>query len=231
MKKLLLLLITFVSFTAQAQYNYEYGIIYFDEYDSPTNVNYRQAELLKADLSSLKRNDDIRADEVRLSITQTSGNIVEYKMTESFATSVENDMVDSTTSGVGPVINNYGPFQFEIMHQEMRARNSHPRNSTFRTNRIPRRWQIYFEFRNDAGEWYRPTTSAIVPFNRLPTNGYNIDASTINGIFGSNADGWRSINWGTYGDAARIVVEDEQVRPDGTKFRTIRQVTRLVEWE
>ena len=191
MKNLLLLLITFVSLTAQAQtgqYNYDYSHLYFDELNVPVgetaNDDYYLAAIALSNQRFLKRNDDLTREGIFLEMTEDrqGGPKVLYKMTDEYARSIQNDMTEAPRNASegdpewqqSPEIRNYGPFQFTFATLSRRGNEGRYRLSV---NKLPRTWRLRFQRSNNNGATWTTYNGVFHPqngwVNNLPTNGYD----------------------------------------------------------
>ena len=193
MKKLLLLLLFFVPLMMEAQsgqFNYDYSIIYFDQWDVPEgmtpNDGYRLATLAIPGVKFLQRNDDIRRDDVRIEITTSGGTKTRYKMTDDYIDTIENDITEAPRNASAgdpewlqsPTVRNYGPFQFEFLRQDLQRRGDGGRYRLY-IRKLPRTYRLRFQRSSNGGDTWTNYTGALGGIlNNIPTSGYDITNRT-----------------------------------------------------
>ena len=196
MKQIITVLAILISGIASAQYNYEYEILYFDEHPThPSNQGIMSAGIAEPNVRYLRVNDDITDDIWRLEIN-TGTETIRYKMTDTYARSLENDITEHNVDGMSPTINSYGPFDLEFVRQNISRRGDLPRY-TLRVNRMPRTWTIDFESSsNGRTNWVRYGGSTGRWVDNFPTT----DREEQNRDYRSR---WDGVNY------MRVIVRDE----------------------
>ena len=180
----------------QAQYNYEYEILYFDEHPThPSNEGIRSAGLAIPNVRYLRTNDDITRDDLRLEIN-TGTETIRYKMSDEYARSLENSITEYNVGGMSPDINSYGPFDLEFVRQIITRRGDGGRYNLY-FNRLPRTWTIDFESSgNGRTGWVRYSRRISGFVSDAPTHGYELQNRNYSGR-------WQGVNY------MRVIIRDE----------------------